>query len=101
MRVEGALEEARASAPRADTERRPSPPAQEVLRLIRALKGTLNRRAEPYTVAERVGATEDELVRLRDLVDRVRTLLAPLDEQTAALLMHFAQSAQGPTNVAN
>lgn len=90
VRVQGALDEARHAASQAAAERQPNPAAEEVLRLIGALRGTLERRAQPYGGhTSTLDASTDEIMRSRDLVGRVRVLIGGIDESAADLLRRF------------
>lgn len=100
VHLEGALDEARQRAAKAETAQRLDPTAEETLRLIAGLHSTLQRHAAPYGVATTVDASSDEILRSRDIVSRVRVLVGAMDSGTSDLLTHFANPTErGPPSV--
>jgi hypothetical protein len=65
--------------------------------LIGALRTTLTRHAEPYSVPTTVDASRDEILRSRDLVARVRVLVGAMDSGTSDVLLPAERRCQsGP-----
>jgi hypothetical protein len=89
IRLRGDLERAHAEAAAAAATPEPNAAAQELIRLIEALRSTILRRVEPYAATGGMDGTVDEISRFRYLERRVTDLIKPLPADLARLLQTF------------